>query len=374
MKLVLLAACAAFACRPHPRISSASDSAAGGDGGGGGVSADASGAGGAGGVGGVPGLGFGVPDASPADAPGTQPPSSMSNCGLKRIDLQRHPADVLLVLDRSGSMAQTIVPAGGTTPVKKWDEVTGALDVTLMRTQGLVNWGLHLFPLGTICNVPDNVTVAVAAQNHAPIMAAIRGNQPFIDGGATPTQAAIRKATAILQRSASMNPRYLVLATDGLPNCAAGMGGSDSATDRVGTMQAIAEALAAGFPTFVIGISTPGEADDVLNEMATSGGRPRMDMPRYYPVASRDQLVAAMSAIAGQIISCTFPLEPPPPVPDNVAVEVDGMRLPHDPNNGWTYTPDGKAIVLVGPPCQRLMAGTAANVQILYGCPGVVIP
>src|SRR4051812_14016846 len=271
MRRILLFVCAGLACAPRARVSStgAADAAPPpaptpmpppGD--------DA-------------GFVFTPPDGPQPDAPGTMAPSTMANCGIKKIDLERHPADLLLVMDRSGSMAQTIVPTGGTVPVKKWDEVIGALDPTLMKTQGLVNWGLHLFPVGGICNVPDQVTVPVAAQNQMPVMKAIRGNQPYLDGGATPTQAAIRKATAILQQSMSRNPRYLVLATDGLPNCAPGMGGSDMPTDRVGTVQSIADALTAGIPTFVIGIATAGDADATLNEMATAGGRPRMDVTKY---------------------------------------------------------------------------------------------
>jgi hypothetical protein len=371
MPRILLFVCAGLACSPRARVSStappAPDAAS--------APADAAPF--------VPptptddgGFGFVAPDGPQADAPGAQAPSAMSNCGIKKVDLERHPADLLLVMDRSGSMAQTIVPTGGTVPVKKWDEVIGALDVTLMKTQGLVNWGLHLFPVGGVCNVPDKVTVPVAAANQMAVMAAIRGNQPFLDGGATPTQAAIRKATAILQQSMSKNPRYLVLATDGLPNCAPGMAGSDMPTDRMGTVQSIADALTAGIPTFVIGIATAGDADDTLNEMATAGGRPRMDATRYYPVASRDQLQAALTAIAGEVATCNFPLEPPPPVPDNVAVDLDGVRLHRDATqtDGWTYSPDGKTLILVGTACQRLMDGSAKNVQILYGCPDVIIP
>ena len=54
---------------------------------------------------------------------------------------------------------------------------------------------------------------------------------------------------------------------------------------------------------------------------------------------NRDELVAALEAITGQIASCTFPLNPPPPVPNNVAVEVDGMRVARDPNQGWITVP-----------------------------------
>jgi hypothetical protein len=126
----------------------------------------------------------------------------------------------------------------------------------------------------------------------------------------------------------------------------------------------------------VVGIATAGtEAHETLNEMASKGGRPRNDPTRYYPVSSRDELVAALESITGQIASCTFPLQPPPPMPDNVAVEIDGRRVQRDPTqmNGWNYGPDNRTVVLFGAVCEDLKAGAAKNVQILYGCPGQLI-
>jgi hypothetical protein len=60
-------------------------------------------------------------------------------------------------------------------------------------------------------------------------------------------------------------------------------------------------------------------------------------------------------------------------VPDNVAVEVDGVRIARDSSQGWQYGPGNTTVVLNGAVCDRLKAGTAKNVQIIFGCPGVVI-
>ena len=114
-----------------------------------------------------------------------------------------------------------------------------------------------------------------------------------------------------------------------------------------------------------------------MNMMATAGERPRADpATKYFPVASRTELIAALEQITGQIACCTFPLNPPPPVADNVAVEVDGVRIGRDTNqqNGWNYDANGRSIVLFGEVCDRLKMGTARDVQILYGCPGAIIP
>ena len=68
------------------------------------------------------GFGFDPADASPGEPPTSGgPPSMTTNCGLKTIPLERKPADLLLVMDRSGSMDESIIPPGALMPVRKWD-------------------------------------------------------------------------------------------------------------------------------------------------------------------------------------------------------------------------------------------------------------
>jgi len=367
----MLAALGGLACNSDPGISAGG----GGKGSGGGAGGNAAG-GGAGGGTGVPGGGAGG-----GSMPGT-PPSTGNNCGVKRIDLQSGPSDLLLVLDRSRSMLEDVMGRdSGTMGPSKWSEVVGALDPVVMQTQGKVSWGLKLFPVRDLCGVPDGATVPIAANNYGAVMGAIRSNDPGVgSAGATPTRVAVEKATEVLKASSSPHSKYLVLATDGLPNCipgsSSGGGMAWANSDAAGAISAVAAAAAAGFPTFVVGIATTGtNANDTLNMMAVSGGRPRSDAIKYYPVASRDELVTALQSITGMIASCTFPLDSLPPVPDNVAVEIDGQRVARDPAqmNGWNYGPDNRSVILYGAPCDNLKAGRSKNVQILYGCPGVII-
>jgi hypothetical protein len=122
---------------------------------------------------------------------------------------------------------------------------------------------------------------------------------------------------------------------------------------------------------FVMGIATQaGEAHGTLNEMAIRGGRARADATRYYPVASRADLVSALELVTGQVFACTFRLDQMPPDPDNVAVALDGDALPRDPTHleGWDYGEGASSVVLFGAACGRLRNGEASRVQILYGC------
>jgi hypothetical protein len=350
--------------------------------GGGAGSSTGSGNGGTGsGNGGSAGGGFKLPDAGPG-GPGAggsgQTPTEMKNCGLTKIDLMKQPADLMLVLDRSGSMREGI--AAGGTGAEKWQEVVAALDMVIMRTQPIVSWGLKVFPATTSqCGVPPGATVPLALNNHAAVMGGVNMNAPpplaMKANAYTPTQDALRKAVAFMMANPTPHPKYLVLATDGQPNCAGGQVTTNN--DTAGSVQAAAASLAAGIPVFVVGVATSGDAmaESALNQMADKGGRPRNDpTTKYYPVASRDQLVTTLETITGQIASCTFPLDKPPPAPNNVAVNIDGMRVQPDPVNGWSYGAGNRSIVLNGALCEKLKSGAAKNVQIIYGCGGDYIP
>ena len=328
----------------------------------------------------LPPPGTGDPS-KPADTTGGTTPSTDMNCGLRMIDLQKRPADLLLVLDRSTSMLQDATgkgPGGGGGGVaqgpQKWTEVVAALDPVIMTTQDQVAWGLKMFPLGDACGVPDGATVPVGISSYTGVMNAVRMNPPLSEPiGSTPTRVAVEKATMFMSGNPSPNAKYLVVATDGLPNCRGGSGRGD---DAAGAIAAIGAAAKAGIPSFVVGIATAGSgAHATLNEMAVQGGRPRNDPTKYYPVTNKDELVTALGLITGQIASCTFPLDPLPPQPDNVRVNVDGVKVDRDTTQagGWNYGPGNKTVVLFGAACDNLKSGAAKNVQILYGCPGRVV-
>jgi hypothetical protein len=305
--------------------------------------------------------------------PAANSPTEATNCGLRKLDLQRIPAELLVVLDRSGSMMQPIAPNMTAT---RWPEVAGALDQVIQRTQAGIHWGLKLYPTDLQCGVGQGVNVQPALNSHNSIMNVVQRSTPVPGRGATPTQVAVRNATGFMGARQTPNPKYLLLATDGLPNCFTNDPRA-GAQDVEGAIKSIADAAAAGLPTFVVGIATAGtEAHQTLNQMAIMGGRPRDNQTRYYPVSSREELVGILDTIAGQLASCTFSLDPPPPVPENIAVEVDGKRVAQDTTqqNGWSYGPGNRSLQIFGPVCDQLKSGAKKTVQIIYGCPGQVIP
>jgi hypothetical protein len=296
------------------------------------------------------------------------------NCGIFMQGAQMVPPDILIVQDKSGSMndqADGTTCNGGCGANSKWTQTTTAINMVVGSTQANVNWGLKFFATSNSgCNVSTTAEVPVGPNNANAIMTAIGRVGP---GSSTPTRVAMENAVTIMQGLTDTNPKYLLLATDGLPNCMPG-GGSTSADDSPGAIAAVAAALTAGFPTFVVGIgNTMGTA--TLNSMAMAGGRPQQGAATsFYQVNDTASLVSALQAIVGSVASCTFNLGTPPNgMTSNSAIDVygDGTMIPKDTSNtnGWNYVGGGTSqIQIFGPTCDAIMAGTVKNVVITYIC------
>jgi len=349
------------------------------------------GAGGAGhvGSGGAGGYGGGGGGGRPGDGGSIDPTMDALNCGVQDFPLQRLPPDLLIVLDQSGSMSDA-PPAGGGS---KWTQVTAAINQTVMMSQADIKWGIEFFPTDGGCGVAG-VAVPVAAMNYGPVSSAIAARSP---GGSTPTRDAIHHGAAYLAGVPDQNPKYMLLATDGEPNCGStscpppgimmgglccvscGMGctqctGGSGGPDNAGAEQAVTDAANMGIRTFVIGVATDAAADGVLNQMAQNGLEPRVGgPPYYYQAGSQAQLVQVINMISGSIVSCTFPLTMRPPYPDRVTVTVDGMQVPRDTShmNGWDFGPGDMSIDFYGMWCNRLQTGGAMNVHAIFGCPPI---
>jgi hypothetical protein len=245
--------------------------------------------------------------------------------------------------------------------------MTNALTATVTATQATINWGIELFPTDNACGVADGVAAPVAPNNASAVNDVIAANKP---NGSTPTRLALEAGGRYLMGLSTPNPRYIVVATDGEPNCG-GQSGKDA--DDAATIMAVADIAAAGIPVYVIGVGTQGGGDATLSAMATAGGKPRAADPAYYPVTTSADLSAALAAIGGQVVSCTLPIQDPPD-PDNIAVDADGARVPHSATDGWDYGPSMKTIQLSGTWCANYQNGTIKDVQTIFGCPGVIIP
>ena len=302
-----------------------------------------------------------------ADSAQDVAPTVDANCGNLPFEVMPIPPDLLIVLDKSGSMAMDANGANcRLAGCSKWDQVTAAINTVVAQTP-TINWGLKLFANDNACAITDGASVPVGPGNAAAIAAAIMASAP---GGNTPTRAAEASASAYLATLQDPGAKFILLATDGQPNCPAA--GAAAAADDPAAIQAVSDAATAGFPTFVVGIATGGSAADAtLNQMAMNGGHPRAATPSYYPVSTTADLVTALSTIKGIVTaSCSYPISTPSPAsdPTKIIVTLDGVPSVRDDPDGWHTDQAMTTITFTGAACAALTAGSVTSVQVLYGC------
>jgi len=373
------------------------------------------GSGGSFGTGGAPGTGGTVYIGSGGQGELT---GAAGGCGQTNVSIKPTPPDILIVQDKSLSMNED--PSGQmncrTANCTKWQQVSTAIETVVSATDTNVNWGMIFFASDSMCGVNSTPIVPIGPMNGAKIMAAFAGNQP---ASQTPTASAMNAATAYMKTLTDPNQKFLLLATDGLPNCgmSGGTGGTTGAAGRGGTAgrggggaagtrggaagtfgggiigggstaddspaaeAAVTAAKTAGFPTFVVGIATSADAmaTDTLNTMAVNGGFPQAGAAtQYYSISDTASLEAALNQILGKTLSCTIPLGSTPANLANVAVTAqDGtgkrIEIPKDDTNGWSFDASMTNIVLNGSACQDLQSVTLTQYQFIFACEGVKI-
>ncbi len=299
-------------------------------------------------------------------------------CSNQSFDLQRKPAEILIVLDRSASMNDPPDGAASGSP-SKWSLVVPGVNEVVTATDSSVSWGLKVFPEGegSECvagSVTSAIPVAIAASNAKAVTDAVTATTP--QGNGTPTGDAINAAVTYLKTLSDPNPKFILLATDGEPSCNGTS--KDTTGARTQAVQAVTDAATAGFKTFVVGVATTKTtATQALNDMAVAGQEARADSnplaTKYYLASTKDELVTSLETITGQVASCTFDLTAVPPDPYNIAVHVNDMKAPNDMThmNGWDYTgTDMKQIQIYGSWCDQIKASNAETVNFVFGCKG----
>lgn len=311
---------------------------------------------------------------SNAGVDGDTTPTPDASCGAQTANIGvvnlGDPPDLLVVLDRSGSMSAppfSIPP----TFVSKWSSMQTSLTGVVTARQQQIRFGLLEFPSDDNCGASSTPRVAVGLGSGPAFTTYFMGRSP---GGNTPAHLALGAALDYYN-SIPVNPagRFVLFATDGVPNC---LGGNPDTASDAATVAAVTALRTAGIKTFVLGFGD-FTGQTVLDDAATAGGEARPGTPKFYEATSAAALDAALQAIAGGIVvpSCSFQLQSTPPDPDNVTVTINGAAVPRSPShgNGWDYSPNAMTITFFGSYCAQIMAGASSNVSFVYGCPGPVI-
>jgi hypothetical protein len=377
----------------------------------GGAGASGAGAAGMSGTGGAGGNNFGnmnnTPPPPPEEVPmemcveGERCHDNMSvdedDCGSQSLDSNvktiEKPGNVLLVFDRSGSMAQEW---NGDT---RWEQAGLAIEQALtplvdMLTIGMVGFpsadpnaplvcvdptgiacafvpGL-LLPSGT-CSVnavtmPDQIPFTPGAE-FIPLFVGPMGGAPMyapVPGGRTPLSEGLAQAQATLAAGVPEGITSVVVITDGDPNCE---------WNATASTQIVADWLAQGIRTYVIGLpGTSGEGDAILTSLAMTGGTDQYITPNDAAALEAKLREIATETVQAGIDSCEIILNPPAEAPEKLHLVVTeggaDADAPRDLGNGagWTLSDDASKVTLEGAFCDDALAGRFTSLRFEFGC------
>lgn len=314
-------------------------------------------------------------------------------CEIIRADADPQVPDMMIALDRSGSMTEG----------RRWAPSVSALKRVTMELQSQISFGLAMFPapppdpsmvigdafacftapdpqmcldaINAQACAPGGIVTPVAIDNGAAIGMVL---DQTIPGGGTPTPETLQTlVTAFANQTFdpdSLPPvKYVLLVTDGQPTCPTGMG-ADVTPEDIDASNAAMDALtAAGVKTYVIGYdtNTPGNEAlaQVLDGFAQRGGT---GDTMHRPVEDEDSLLAVLQSIASELVSCSYVLDSAPSRADFVRVLLDGTQINLNDPNGWMLVGD-RTVEVQGAACEQLRSAGSHSIEVSVQC-SVVSP
>lgn len=294
-------------------------------------------------------------------------------CEEVNVVAERDVANVLVLLDRSGSMYS---PGGlFTSKVDKWTPAVNAVNSAVGARAESVAFGLMKFGTGEGCD-PGSVDVMPRVGATDLVTQSLQGRPADITGGMTPTAESLAAAGEAL--ATVEGDSYVLLVTDGAPNCndEQGLGGEcvcpggvcdywEECLDDNRTVRTIESLADNNIKTFVIGYDT-GALTDVLNRMAVAGDT---GAQQYIAVNDQASLSSALESLTSQVASCSYELEKVPSDIRYVSVELGGTAVDHESvasDGGWRL--DDNKVEILGGDCERLQAQDRMEIDITVKC------
>lgn len=287
-------------------------------------------------------------------------------CDEVEIEAGSIPPNLLLVVDKSGSMRDDTCAVGCNAKIA---DAKMALTFLLDEGDGEIRFGWMQFPSDSSCG-PGVVGVPCGDDT----VATIKSRVSFLSAsGGTPTGESLEAANSYQGLHDESRANFVVLLTDGLPTCPAGSGHTVTEQDKTRALNAVTALYQGGIDTFVIGLGEElNDSGDpqLLNDMAVAGGRARAGADKYYKANSLNELQTALQDIGGMVIGCNLSLSVIPEEPNFLWVYFDGVPVPRDRNhiNGFDYDATRNQINFYGPACDQLRSGQVGKVDVKMGC------
>lgn len=300
------------------------------------------------------------------------------SCGSMQVDAGRVPPNLLIVMDRSGSMSKDLDDA------PRWDLAKKAVSTVLEAYNESIRFGVATYSacLPGGCSA-GQVTVPIGDSQGAAVQEFLtprvgRGSSDGqqMDGdeilylcdsknAETSTGKTLLSFVGEPSLQDPERPNAILLLTDGAENYQCRTSGVDDGPS------AAAALLAQDIPvkTYVVGLS-----DDVTTEeiqlIAEAGGT---DV--FIHANDQEALTAAFADIAKSVVSCELALGSEPPDLSKLFVFFDesDQTVPRSDPNGWKYDAERQVITFVGDACTRVKSGEVQDIQVVYGCPERIV-
>ncbi len=341
--------------------------------------------------------------------------------------------NLMLLVDKSGSMDAPINPSdsrctpgcgpGGTSTCPpgcptRMTELKTAMSTFLSRSGSVARMGLVFYPADNFCGPANAIAEALPPAATTDDDAAYQAKANAVNariasvsaGGGTPTGASLAFAGTNPGLTDFNDNRqdFVLLLTDGLPNCNANNPNGGCPTppaackcttascgtannlctlgclDRSGVVDNVQQLRAKKILVIVVGFGADtavGDGPDVLNAMAEAGGFARqcpngtdaecgtgntcntstnVCVKKFYQATNAIELADALAKISDIIglNPCEFILEAQPSDPRFLAVIIDGTNTPSGPDT-WAFS-QGK-VMFQGALCDRVRNATTAQ-------------
>ncbi len=319
------------------------------------------------------------------------------------------PANLLFVVDKSGSMncnafdSECKLPEKiDSTELSKWEITQDALTggngaLQTLAGQVGVSAGLIAFPTDAHCGVPAQGDVTVSLDSlTVDQLASLGEGLSLAAAGETPLAGAAIRGLEVLRRGIHSGElegdNYLVLMTDGVETC------QTDAIENLKDFVTEAEKFY-GIRTYAIGAPGSEGSRALLSEIAVLGGtRKSTDCKEDAADASEachidlttstefaKDLGAEFRGITEETANtCEYD------VPANALVDPKLVNVEYTPSGGkksfiaqdavqagegqcenaegWQFSPDGKQIVICGTVCDDILSDAGADVRVIFGC------
>ncbi|MEM6294682.1 MAG: vWA domain-containing protein [Myxococcota bacterium] len=330
------------------------------------------------------------PDVEPGDpvepGPSEEPPATREppSCGAETLTLDVRPPDVMLVLDKSGSMMTTWDHDrdGATAEVTRWSSLHGVVENLVTDFDDALHLGAVLFPAADVpdvsgaeaCRMATGPDAPASAAGGASLLAALPSADATAIYGGTPASEGLRIATDHLVSIADGRPQAIVLITDGAANCGDGLTGAERFTVYDAEVPFVAaDAFATGVPVYVVGIDIEDDLLEIpvanpwerLSEVADAGGVPREGGVPFYDVFDEGELDDALSTIASDV-GCTLTLPEALDDLSRLELAIDGVAVPAvdscDGGEGWML--DGEDVRLCAASCEAAQSDAEVDARL----------